>query len=68
MRVRHHNTIARIEVEWSEIGRLLDDEMSRVVSDGLRNISYSYVTVDLLGYRTDSMNEGFFKKKMPETH
>jgi uncharacterized protein len=68
LRVRHHDTMARIEVERSEIARLIEDEMSRIVTDGLRNIGYTYVTVDLLGYRTGSMNEGFFKKKMPETH
>lgn len=69
LRVRHHDNIARIEVERSEIPRLIEDEMSRIVTDGLRTIGYSYVTVDLLGYRTGSMNEGFFKKKKaPETH
>lgn len=68
LRVRHHDKIARIEVERSEIPRLIEDEMSRIVTDGLRKIGYTYVTVDLLGYRTGSMNEGFFKKKVPETH
>jgi uncharacterized protein len=63
LRVRHHEKIARIEVERSELPRLIEDEMSRVVTDGLRNIGYTYVTVDLLGYRSGSMNEGFFKKK-----
>ena len=69
LRVRHHDKIARIEVERSEIPRLIEDEMSRIVTDGLRKIGYIYVTVDLLGYRTGSMNEGFFKKKKtPEAH
>jgi len=63
VRVRHHDKIARIEVERSELPRLIEDEMSRVVTDGLRKIGYVYVTVDLLGYRTGSMNESFFKKK-----
>jgi uncharacterized protein len=63
LRVRHHDTIARIEVERSEIARLLDEDMSRVVTDGLRKIGYTYVTVDLMGYRTGSMNESMFKKK-----
>ncbi len=63
VRVRHHDKIARIEVERSELSRLIEDEMSRVVTDGLRKIGYTYVTVDLLGYRTGSMNESFFKKK-----
>ena len=63
VRVRHHDKIARIEVERSELPRLIEDEISRVVTDGLRKLGYTYVTVDLLGYRTGSMNESFFKKK-----
>ncbi len=63
LRVRHHDKIARIEVERSEIARLVEEGMSRTVTDGLRKIGYSYVTVDLLGFRSGSMNEGFFKKK-----
>jgi pyridinium-3,5-biscarboxylic acid mononucleotide sulfurtransferase len=63
VRVRHHDKIARIEVERAELARLFEDEISRDVTDGLRKIGYMYVTVDLLGYRTGSMNESFFKKK-----
>jgi len=63
VRVRHHDRIARIEVERSELPRLIDEEISRQVTDSLRDIGYLYVTVDLQGYRTGSMNEAFFKKK-----
>jgi pyridinium-3,5-biscarboxylic acid mononucleotide sulfurtransferase len=63
VRVRHHDSVARIEVERSAIARLIDEDISRQVTDGLRQIGYTYVTVDLMGYRTGSMNEGFFKKK-----
>ncbi|QBD82480.1 ATP-dependent sacrificial sulfur transferase LarE [Ktedonosporobacter rubrisoli] len=66
LRVRHHDKIARIEVERSEIARLVEEEMSRTVTFGLRKIGYAYVTVDLLGYRSGSMNESFFKKKAQE--
>ncbi|HLI91505.1 MAG TPA: ATP-dependent sacrificial sulfur transferase LarE [Ktedonobacteraceae bacterium] len=62
LRVRHHDKIARIEVERSEIPRLVEEEMSRIVTDGLRKIGYTYVTVDLLGFRSGSMNEVFRKK------
>jgi uncharacterized protein len=61
--VRHHDKIARIEVERAEIPRLVEDEMSRIVTEGLKNIGYTYVTVDLMGYRTGSMNETFIRKK-----
>src|SRR6266700_271431 len=63
VRVRHHDKIARIEVERTELPRLFEDQISRIVTDSLRKIGYTYVTVDLLGYRTGSMNESFFKKK-----
>jgi uncharacterized protein len=63
LRVRHHDKIARIEVERSEMSRLIEPEMSRKVTDGLRTIGYTYVTLDLLGFRSGSMNEGFFKRK-----
>jgi len=67
VRVRHHDKVARIEVERSELPRLIEEDVSRVVIDGLRKIGYSYVTVDLMGYRSGSMNEGFFKKKSQVT-
>jgi uncharacterized protein len=63
LRVRHHDKIARIEVERAELPRLIEDETSRTVIDGLRKIGYLYVTVDLQGFRSGSMNEGFFKRK-----
>ncbi len=67
LRVRHHDKIARIEVERSELPRLIDEEISQQVTDGLRDIGYLYVTIDLQGYRTGSMNEGFFKKKRKQS-
>lgn len=63
LRVRHHDKVARIEVERAELPRLIEEEMSRAVIAGLRKIGYLYVTVDLQGFRSGSMNEGFFKKK-----
>jgi len=63
LRVRHHDKVARIEVERAELPRLIEEEMSRTVTAGLRNIGYLYVTVDLQGFRSGSMNEGFFRKK-----
>lgn len=63
VRVRHHGKLARIEVERAELARLVEDQTSRAVTEGLRAIGYLYVTVDLQGFRSGSMNEGFFKKK-----
>lgn len=63
LRVRHHDKVARIEVERSEMPRLIEEEMSRKIADGFRKIGYLYITLDLQGFRSGSMNEGFFKKK-----
>ena len=57
VRVRHHDDIARIEVPSEEIGRFfLDGLVDRVVAR-LKEIGYRYVTVDMQGYRSGSLNE-----------
>ncbi len=57
VRVRHHGQIARIEVEPDEIVVLMDPELRRDVVENLKAFGYTYVTIDLVGYRTGSMNE-----------
>jgi uncharacterized protein len=61
VRVRHHDRLARIEVERSEISRLLSDGVMAQVSKALKEVGYLFVTVDLEGYRTGSMNEAIKK-------
>jgi len=56
-RVRHHDTIARLELGRDEIGRALQPEMSETIDRELRAIGYAHVTVDLRGYRLGSLNE-----------
>lgn len=55
-RVRHHDTIARIEVEAADIPRLIDREVRDKVVAELRSLGYLYVAVDLEGYQSGSMN------------
>ena len=55
-RVRCHGDIARIEVESAEIERFADPEIRRVVSAKLKEYGFRYVSLDLDGYRTGSMN------------
>lgn len=55
VRVRHHDQIARIEVMPDEMPRLL--EKRELVCAKLRELGFAYVTLDLAGYRTGSMNE-----------
>lgn len=57
VRVRHHNGIARIEVLPAEMDRFMDRGLQTKVTRKLRSLGYQYVTLDLLGYRTGSMNE-----------
>lgn len=54
VRVRHHGEVARLEVEPDEVGRLLA-ERERVVA-GVRAAGYTFISVDLEGYRTGSLN------------
>lgn len=57
VRVRHHGILARIEVERSEIPRLLTDGVREEAVRAMKAAGYLYVTVDLQGYRTGSLNE-----------
>jgi len=55
MRVRHYNGLCRIEVSKGEVPQLLTK--GNQVVDKLKKLGYNYVTVDLEGYRTGSLNE-----------
>lgn len=56
VRVRHHGTIARIEVAKEELSRFFNLELINDVSNALKALGFKYVTLDLSGYRTGSMN------------
>ena len=57
LRVRHHDTIARIEVSPEDILRLTEPRVRAEVVQKLRDLGYLYVTLDLAGYRMGSLNE-----------
>ena len=57
LRVRHHDTVARIEVGPEDFCVLLNDETRLGVIERFRAIGYSYVTLDLQGFRSGSLNE-----------
>jgi uncharacterized protein len=56
LRVRHHGDIARIEVEPQDLEAVMQHR-DRIVAR-LKNLGYKYVTLDLAGFRSGSMNEG----------
>ena len=56
LRLRHHGDIARIEIEEKDMPLVLNDETRREIVRRLKAIGYLYVTLDLTGYRTGSLN------------
>ena len=64
-RVRHHDDLARIEVGRAELTRALEAETSAAIVRELQAIGYRYVTIDLQGYRTGSLNEGLVLTPVP---
>ena len=57
VRVRHYQDLARIEILKEEMERLMDPELRETVVSHLKKIGYTYVTLDLQGFRSGSMNE-----------
>ncbi|HEY3225671.1 MAG TPA: ATP-dependent sacrificial sulfur transferase LarE [Planctomycetota bacterium] len=62
IRVRHHESIARIETDEAGVRRLMEPEIRDHVARELRSLGYAYVTLDLQGYRTGSLNEVIVRK------
>ena len=58
LRLRHHDTIARIEVPVAELARLAEAGTRERVIEGLKALGYRFVTLDLEGFRSGSLNEG----------
>ena len=55
-RVRAHGELARIEIAPEELARGFDPEISRKISEGVKSAGFSFVTLDLEGYRQGSLN------------
>ena len=60
VRVRIHGRMARIEIEPEEFGKLMEEENRNRIVEEFKNYGFSYTTMDLMGYRTGSMNETLF--------
>jgi uncharacterized protein len=63
-RVRHHGATARIEVLPEDIEQILRRDVRLRIVEGLKEIGYRYVALDLEGYRTGSMNETLEDKSL----
>ena len=66
LRVRHHGDVARIEVPTADIARLVDEETSRQVVARMKEAGFIYVTIDLEGFRSGSMNEVLKTERKPD--
>ncbi len=57
VRVRIHGSMARIETDPAEFGKLMEAGNRTRITEAFRDYGFTYVTLDLMGYRTGSMNE-----------
>ncbi|MBE3102403.1 MAG: TIGR00268 family protein, partial [Firmicutes bacterium] len=62
VRVRHHGNIARIELPTYDMQNILNSKIKNTVIKALKKLGYIYITLDIEGYTTGSMN------KTLETH
>lgn len=57
VRVRIHGDLARIEITQDEFAKIIDPSVSGIIYSKLKEFGFTYVSLDLFGYRTSSMNE-----------
>lgn len=57
IRVRSHGDLARIELNKGKLQNILEEETSKKIYTKLKELGFSYVTIDIVGYRMGSMNE-----------
>ena len=57
VRLRHHGELARVEIDPTELPRALDPEMAARIVAAIKPLGFRYVSLDLEGYRTGSLNE-----------
>jgi pyridinium-3,5-biscarboxylic acid mononucleotide sulfurtransferase len=63
LRVRYHGNLARVEVEADEMPRFLDPKLRDEIVQALKKEGFTYVALDLQGYRTGAMNEALTESK-----
>lgn len=56
-RVRYHDQLARIELPETEVPRMLDAKLRLQLVDQFKSAGFTYITLDLQGYRSGSLNE-----------
>ncbi len=68
LRVRFHDSIARLEIDPADMARALEPEIRDRIVAAAKSLGFTYVTLDLVGYRSGAMNEGVvqIKRKAPK--
>ncbi len=56
-RVRHHDSLVRIEIAGNEMEKALDQSITKKLAEEFKNLGFKYVTLDLHGFRSGAMNE-----------
>ena len=67
-RVRMHGMLARIELQKEELYKMAGEKLGMQISEKLKEIAFTYVTLDLEGYRMGSMNETLSIQKGKENN
>jgi pyridinium-3,5-biscarboxylic acid mononucleotide sulfurtransferase len=62
-RVRHHDTIARIEVPVREIGKVAAEPLRSKIIEKLKSLGFKFVALDLQGFRSGSLNESLTQEE-----
>ena len=62
-RVRHHDTLVRLEISSAEMDRVLNKDVVERLGKRFRELGFKYVTLDLEGYRSGSMNDALPKSE-----
>ncbi len=62
-RVRHHDTIARIEVKPEDISKITSEKNRTAIVAKLKELGFTYITIDLQGFRSGSLNESLSGKE-----
>ena len=65
-RVRHHETIARIEVPPEDIEKITKEPTRSQIVEKLKSLGFKYVTIDMQGFRSGSLNETLTDKQKKE--
>ena len=66
-RVRHHDTIARIEVRPQDVAKLVAEPVRSKVVEKLKTLGFQFVTMDLQGFRSGSLNESLSDEQKKTT-